>query len=211
MNVAKACAAPEEPDDVARCKKAVQALDADLAKVAAKGMALGVTQKFPRVAPEHITDKARKSIEWYLKAKGPSESEKKYRATRVSPKAEIQQLIMDCRAAEGEANTVMLTLEKKDETLHKLAAKHKIAVEAECNRLNFVANTHDEIKNCRDDPDKPPVPLGKEAKEEREKKCTLACANGRKIVTDGIPAAAFKRLEDDYKDVCVKDDAGKKK
>ncbi|MBW2523306.1 MAG: hypothetical protein JRI23_03985 [Deltaproteobacteria bacterium] len=210
LDVAKACAAPEEPAHVARCKKAVEKLDGELAKMAAKSMAAGVTTKFPRVASEHVTDKAKKAAEWYMKAKGPSETEKKYRATRVSDKAEVQELIMSCRAAEGEANTVMLTLEKKDETLHKLAAKHKIAVEAECNRLNFVANTHDEINNCREDPDKPAPKLSKEEKEEKEKKCKLACANGRKIVTDGIPAAAFKKLETDYKEVCEEDDDEKK-
>lgn len=202
LDVAKACAAPEEPAHVQRCEKAVQALDAELAKVAAKSMAAGVTTKFPRVAPEHVTEKAKKAIEWYLKAKGPSEAEKKYRAMRTSAEAEVQELIMACRAAEGEANTVMLTLEKKDETLHKLAAKHKIAVEAECNRLNFVANTQDEVNNCREDPDKPAPKLDEEAQEERDKKCKLACANVRKIVADGIPAGAFKKLESDYREVC---------
>ena len=212
LAVAKACAAPEEPAHVARCKKAVQTLDGQLAEVAAKSMALGVTTKFPRIAPEHVTDKAKKSIEWYLKAKGPSELEKKYRALRASKKAEIQEVIMACRAAEGEANTVMMTLEKKDETLHKLAAKHKIAVEAECNRMNFLANTHDEINNCRVDPDKPPIKLDKEAQEEKDKKCNLACANGRKVVADGVPVAALHKLETDYKEVCTKeDDKGDKK
>lgn len=202
LEVAKACAAPEEPDDVERCKKAVLKLDTQLAETAAASMAAGVTKKFPRIAPETVTDKAKKKIAPYLSAKGPTKTEKEYWALRAKQDTTVQELIMACRAAEGEANTVMLGFEKTDETLHKLAAKHKIAVEAECNRLNYVANTQDGITKCREEPDKPPPKRTKEEKEEFEKLCKLNCANGRKIVADGVPAAVFTKMKDEYDEIC---------
>lgn len=204
LEVSKICAALEEKTEVDKCAAEVDKLDKALGLAADKAKAAGVAAPFPRVAPESVTEKAKKSVGPYLAANGPGKIEKEYLKKRKDPKVRGDEVLQSCRSASGEAKTVMEGLDGKNDTLHKLAAKHYLLIDSLCNRLSFSLTTYDGVLKCKEDPDAPapPKPPTKEEKEKAESECRLQCANARKLIHDGVVSAQLEKMKDDFKEIC---------
>jgi hypothetical protein len=193
--VAKICADPRDPEVIARCAASIKSLDAALEKAAGKASATGSTTKFPRVAPDFVDDKARAAIANFLKAIGPNEPEKKYLAMIGDGSATPEAVRSACDAASAEHQGIETAMAPIGEELRKLAVHHRLALESQCNRLGYADGATLGVETCK--------------KDKKGTECTSGCGRSKKVLDDGIPAAAFAKLAELYQEFCV-EDAGAK-
>jgi len=190
--VTEACTDASEPGTLAKCDAAVDLLDTSLAKTGNAAAALGVTAKYPRIAPESVTDEARAQIAPFLKARGPGDKEKAYSEKRADPKATAADVIGACQAAQGDASSAASTFEKADEPIRLVAVTRKMAMDSQCRKLEEVDNLGHDLHDCR-----------KKAKI-RTLECKIVCGKAKNWIDEGFPAAAFAPIEKDYGDICGK-------
>ena len=197
--VSKICADLEgNPEELAKCKDAVNVLDGKLQDHASKASKAGATAKFPRVAPEFVTDRARESIKLFLQAKGPGPQEKKYLDSRRDPKAAPADITMGCDAAAQEAQVTMDLMAKSgNEDVRKVSAHHKAAVDGQCNRVKDSASLLGGLQTCKERED------DVKKDEELQAECKLACSKVKGRIDDGVRAAAFEPMGELYEYVCA--------
>lgn len=189
-DVSVACADATELSAVEKCTASIDALDGTLKKIGDKSAAVGVVGKFPRIAPESITEDAKKAIAPYLKAKGSSAAEMDYLAKRADPAVATGDLIAACQAAAGEAETVAKLFEKADEPIRLVAVTHKMSVDSQCNALNGAEALRRDLNACR--------------KRAKSTECKIVCAKVKTVIDDGVRAAAFTPLEKEHAEICEK-------
>jgi hypothetical protein len=192
-SVTEACADADEPDKLTKCAGAVKALDGALEKTSAAAAAMGVAGKYPRVAPESVTDEARKSMDTFLRARGPGAAEKAYVEKRADPKATPNDVIAACQAAQGDADAAASTFEKADEPIRLTAATRKMARDSQCRRLDELSKLNGDMTEC-----------GKDKKKAKTTECKIICGKVKNWLEDGLPAAAFTPIEKDHADICAK-------
>ena len=195
-NVGRACTRAEGDEAIKKCKDAVLALDAELEKLAAEGSKEGATTKFPRIGPDAINEHAKKEFAPYRRALGPTPKEVVVLKALEDPKADINQLIMDCDAAAEESKAVHKTYEGVDEDLRKLAVKHLFAVEAICRAIKYIEKERGELKLCENE----------EYKEKEEAKCVLACTRSKNLIKKGLVSAAQEDFPAYYKEQCEEEE-----
>ncbi len=188
--VTEACADAVEPGTLTKCAGTVKALDAALEKTGAAAAAMGVAGKYPRVAPESVTDEARAAIAPFLKAKGPAAAETAYVAKRSDPKASPADVMGACQAAQGDADDAARNFEKADEPIRLVAVTRKMARDSQCRRLDELQNLGKDLIDCR--------------KKTKSTECRIVCGKVKNWIDDGLPAAAFTPVEKDYADICGK-------
>jgi hypothetical protein len=188
--VSQACADANEPGALAKCTAAVAALDASLDKTGAAAAALGVAGKYPRVAPDAVTDEARAAIAPFLRAKGPGDNEKAYVVKRADPSASVADVQAACAAADGDAATAMSAFEKADEPIRLVAVTRKLALDSQCRRLDEIQGLSKDVADCH---------KGKKAK---TSECKIVCGKAKNALEVGLPAAVFAPLEKDVADIC---------
>lgn len=189
QTIAGACAEASDDEKLEKCAAAVGALDAALQKTEAAGAAAGVTTKYPRVAPEAITEEAKKAIAPFLKARGPGAAETAYQAKRSDAAVSMSDVISACQAAADETDGVSRAYEKADEPIRIIAVTHKMSVDSQCNGLKAAEAIHKDVNDCR--------------KKAKSSECKIVCAKAKTVLDDGIPAAAFAPLEKDYAEICA--------
>ena len=195
--VATACTEATEPEKQEQCAKSAEALEPVLQKADAAAAAAGAG-KYPHVAPESITDEAKKAIASLLRAKGPGPAEKEYFAKRLDPNATAADVLTACQTAQGEIDAMAKAYEKADEPIRLVAVTHKMSLDSQCNNLNGVENMRREMEGCKK-PGKGKTP-----------ECKLVCSKVKAIVAEGVPAAAFAPLGKEYDETCDEADAGTK-
>lgn len=188
--VTTACADAVDPGMLAKCTDAVKALDASLEKATAAAAALGVTAKYPRVAPESVTDEAKAAMASFLKARGPGANEKAYADKRSDAKATASDVIASCQAAQADASTAAQTFEKADEPIRLVAATRKMSMDSQCRKLDEVQSLGKDLDGCR--------------KKAKSTECKIVCGKVQNWIDEGLPAAAFAPIEKDYADICGK-------
>ena len=188
--VTAACADASEPGTISKCADSVTALDAALAKTGAAAAALGVSGKYPRVAPESVTDEAKASIAPFLKAKGPGANDKTFVEKRADPKASSADVIAACEAAQSDANAGAQTFEKAEESIRLVAATRKMSLDSQCRRLGEIQGLSKDLSDCR--------------KKAKSTECKIVCGKVKNWIDDGLPAATFTPIEKDYGDICAK-------
>jgi hypothetical protein len=189
--VSKSCADAQDDAAFEQCGKSVAALDAALGKTAAAATAAGVTTKIPRVAPDAVTDEAKKAIAPFLKAKGPGPAEQAYIAKRGDAKAEFGDVSAACQAADDEASQVAAAFEKAEEPLRLTAVTHKLALDTQCRILGETDTLRHDLADCK----------GKKAK---STECKIVCSKVKTRVEEGLPAAVFATLQQDADKICEK-------
>lgn len=200
IEVTKICADPRDPEVIEKCAASVKALDAELEKAAGKASSVGAAGKFPRIAADYVDDKARAAIANFLKAIGPNEPEKAYLAKIGDAAASAEDVQNACAAASGEHQSIETGMAAVGEELRKLAVHHRLALESQCNRLGYADGAQKGILLCE--------------KDKKGSECTSGCGRGKKVLEDGIPAAAFAKLPEQFQEYCVEDedkDKGKTK
>ncbi|HZO16409.1 MAG TPA: hypothetical protein VFB62_24210 [Polyangiaceae bacterium] len=216
-NIARACADPDELPAVDKCRAQVKAFDTALGQHAEKAAAAGASGKFPRVAPEYLTNKAKASLAEFKSAIGPSEGEKKYLVKRPDKNVAPADLISGCQAAATEATDIMNQFEKAGQPeLKKLAAIHKLAIDSACHKLETADGLKQGVIQCRERKEKnkgkpkpPPPPPGSDIPDPEEE-CQRICAQAETLIKQGIPAATFADMEEIHKEAC-EDEEDKKK
>jgi hypothetical protein len=188
--VTTACADAVEVDMLAKCRDAVKALDASLDKTGAAAAALGVAGKYPRVAPDAVTDEARTQIASFLKARGPGAAEKAYIDKRNDAKASPTDVIAACEAAQGDASAAAMTFEKADEPIRLVGVTRKMAMDSQCRRLGELDALSKDLTGCK--------------KKAKSTECKIVCGKVKTWLDDGLPAAAFTPIQKDYGDICDK-------
>jgi hypothetical protein len=188
--VTGACADADDQDKLAKCSDAVKALDAALDKANAAAAAMGVTAKYPRVAPDAVTDEARNAMASFLKARGPGAAEKAFVEKRSDPKATQADVIAACQAAQDDSNAAAQAFEKADEPIRLTAATRKMAIDSQCRRLGEIDGLSKDLAGCRKKP--------------KSADCKVVCGKMKIWVEDGYPAAAFVPVTKDYDEICGK-------
>lgn len=187
--VATACADITDKPGLDKCTAAVGALGPAMDK--AESAVTGV--KLPRVGESAITDQAKKTLDPFLRARGPGEPEKEYAKKRSDPAAQIADVSAACQTASADMEATAASLEKHEEALHLVAVTHQMSHDAQCGRLNAAGNLQAEVRACdtKDKADKKVTP-----------ECELACSKAKAIVEKGVPAAALESLAKDVEDIC---------
>ncbi len=188
--VTVACTDATESEALAKCVTSVTALDGALQKVDAVRAAAGATTKFPRVAPESVTEEAKKSLANYLKAKGSSAADQAYIKKRSDPGATSADVIGACQAAVEVATNTQAEFERSEEHIRLIAVTHKMAVESQCGRLSTAETLQKDLGDCK--------------KKAKTPECKVVCGKVKSMVDDGLPAAAFEPLSKEYQDICAK-------
>jgi hypothetical protein len=188
--VTGACADADDQDKLAKCTEAVKALDAALDKTNAAAGAMGVAEKYPRVAPESVTDEARTAMASFLKARGPGANEKAFVEKRNDAKASATDVIAACQAAQDDANAAAQSYEKADEPIRLVAATRKMAIDSQCRRLGEIDGLSKDLAACRKKP--------------KTAECKVVCGKMKIWVDDGYPAAAFTPATKDFEEICSK-------
>ncbi|MCC6559286.1 MAG: hypothetical protein IT372_40705 [Polyangiaceae bacterium] len=188
--VSKACADAADQPAVEKCAAAVKALDEVIQKTDAASAAAGAGVKLPRVAPDSITDEAKKSLATFMKVRGPGPAEAAYIEKRADEKIAVADLISACQAAAEEAGATQSAFEKADEPLRLIGVTHKMSVDSQCNGLNGTDALRKDLEGCR--------------KKAKSSECAIVCGKAKNILDEGVPAAAFTPLEKDYADICAK-------
>ena len=181
--VSEACADATEDEARAKCDGAVKALDVSLGKTAAAAVALGVTAKYPRLAPESITDEAKAAIAPFLKVKGPGANDLAYYGKRRNPKATPAEVIAACQAAQSDAVENATAFDKSEEPF-RLIGTPQISMDARCRRLNEVQAVSLDLGGCRN------------RKKAKTAECKLVCGKAESALADGLPAATFAPLRE---------------
>ena len=200
--VTRACADLPGIEGSLKCKTAVQALDAALQDAAGKAAAAGVADPFPRVADSAISDAAKKEIAPLVQAMGSGKEELSFYAKLEDPAATAQIIVDACQAAEDEGTTNMKAVEKIDEEVRKVAAVHREMIKATCARVGRADKARAELDSCLQEKEKKKV-LSKE----RDEECRLICSGGKAAIEEGLPAAAFAKIPELYKELCEKNAA----
>jgi hypothetical protein len=190
--ISKACTDAQDSDAFDKCNASVQALDAAIGKAAGAASAAGSAVKFRRIAPDAITDDAKKAIAPFLKALGPGAAEQAYFAKRSDPKATVDDVSAACQTAADEAAKVMAAFEKADEPLRLVAVTHKLSLDSQCNAITATDSLRKDLAD---------VCKGKKAK---SVECKTTCSKVRTRIDDGLPAAVFATLEQDANKICEK-------
>lgn len=188
--ISKVCADAAESSAFDVCNAAVQALDAALVKAGAAASAAGVAGKLPRVAPEAVTDEARKAITPFQKALQPAPAELAYFAKRGDEKASFNDVIAACQSAGEEAAVMMKGFEHADEPLRLVAVTHKLSIDSQCHTLEATEPLRKDLADCK--------------KKAKSSECKIVCAKVRTRIEEGIPAATFAALEQDANTLCGK-------
>jgi hypothetical protein len=188
--VTGACADADDPDKLAKCTAAVKGLDAALDKAGAAAAAMGVAGKYPRVAPDSVTDEARNAMASFLKARGPGPNEKTFMDKRGDAKAQPSDVIAACQSADDDAAAAAQAFEKADEPIRLVAATRKMALDSQCRRLGELDGLAKDLAGCRKKP--------------KSADCKVTCGKMRIWVDDGFPAAAFAPVAKDFEDICSK-------
>jgi hypothetical protein len=208
------CADADEPSDLDKCRERVLELDKLLADHERKAVEAGAQGKLPRVAPAFVTAAAKTALARFQRAAGPSDAERKYLAMYADTSVTADPLIASCDAVAAEADGVFRELERAgDPDLQKLGAIHKLAVEAQCNRLKAVDGLAKGLADCADKLDKKPgqKPPTKEEREAQERACIDLCANVATLVREGVPAAAFEFIKEKQSPTCEEYEKKRKK
>lgn len=183
--ITSACTNLEDPETAGKCADAVTKLDEALKK--AEGASNGAV-KFPRVAPESITDEAKKALEPFLRAKGPGPSGKAFAEKRSDPKASFDDVFGACQTALGDADASAAAYEKAAEPLRLIAVTRKMSMDSQCNVLQATENLRKEVNECRKKP--------------KSAECKVTCGKAKARVEEGVPAAALEPLGKDVADIC---------
>lgn len=194
IKVTKLCATPDEMPAVEKCEAEVMAFAKLLEGLAKEAKAAGVTKPFPLIGPAAVTETAKKKIAPYQEALGPGKLELVHWATLKNEKATTTDVIADCKVAAGAADAVWRAFEKADPEVRKLAAIHKLAVEAQCNQIQITDGILMGVRACKE-----------EKKPEDKPECKLVCANAKTRLGMGVPAAAFATLEKEHEELCLRD------
>ncbi|HHH11234.1 MAG TPA: hypothetical protein ENK23_04075 [Sorangium sp.] len=189
--LATACTEPGDASDVAKCEKQVAAFDQALQPIASKAKAAGADKPFPRVSQQYINATATKAAAAYRRAMGPGPKEQAYLDKRADTTASVDDLLAACDAAKAEVAASAQALDKSSEGIRELAVVHKYAVETQCNRFGGVIKAHQGLEAC-------------EKNKPASSECKSACGKVKRIIEQGLPAAAFSKVEADYKDTCHK-------
>ncbi len=203
--VARACADLPGSEGATLCKAAVLALDAALQDAAGKATAAGVTDRFPRVSEEFLSEVAKKEVAPLVQAMGGGKVELEFYAKLENSAATAQNIVDGCQAAEDEATANIKALEKVGEEVRKVAAVHREMLKAVCARVGRADKARAALESCLQEKEKKKV-LSKD----REEDCRLVCTGGKAAIDEGLPAAAFTKIPDFYKELCEKDAADKK-
>lgn len=203
--VTKACADLPDLESSAKCKTAVQALDAALQDAAGKATAAGLADAFPRIGAPAVNDVAKKEVAPLVQAMGGGKAELAFYATLEDAAATAQRVVDACQASEEEATGNMRAVEKIDEEVRKVAAVHREMLKAVCARVARADKARADLDSCVQEKEKKKV-LSKE----REDECRLVCTAGKAAIEEGIPAAAYAKIPELYQQLCVQDAANKK-
>jgi hypothetical protein len=197
--VARDCTEALEDAPIAKCKLAINALDAELEKKGKAASEAGAAGKMPRINPEAITDRAKKELELYTKALGPTPKESSLLKNLEKADADVIQMIGECHeAAEEQKEITAATYENKDEDMRKLSVVHMFAIEAICRSLERVEALRNDLLPC------------KEKKNKETPECVLACSKAKNLIVEGMPAAALEVFPTQYKETCEEEDKNKK-
>jgi hypothetical protein len=188
--VTGACADADDQDKLAKCTGALKALDASLDKANQAASAMGVTAKYPRIAPESVTDDARNAMASFLKARGPGANEKAFVEKRSDPKVAPADVIAACQSADDDASAAAQQFEKADEPIRLVAATRKMAMDSQCRRMGEIDALAKDLAACKKKP--------------KSADCKVVCGKTKIWVDDGFPAAAFAPVAKDYEEVCGK-------
>jgi hypothetical protein len=187
QNIAVACTAAEDPTAIDKCSGAIDKLNETLKK--SESASQGGAVKFPRVGPESVTEKAKKDISAFLRAKGPGDATRTYMTKRSDPNVSVTDLSAACQSAMDEAGSAAMAFEKAEEPIRLIAVTRKMSMESQCGVLNATETLHKDLKDCR--------------KKAKTPDCKAICGKAKVRVEDGIPAAAFLPLEKDFAEICT--------
>lgn len=182
QNVAGACADATEDAAVDKCGASIDALDAALQKNADAG-----DKKLPRIAPESVTDDAKKAIASLLKTKGPGPAEEAYIKKRGDAAASAADLSTACQAAQAEVDAIAAQFEKADEPIRLIAVTHKMSLDSQCHKVEAAEGLRKDLEGCR--------------KKAKSTDCKIVCSKV-KAQLEELPAAVFSTLEKDHPEIC---------
>jgi hypothetical protein len=189
-DISKTCTEATDSEAYAKCDGSVKALDASLGKAAAAATAAGASAKFPRVAPEAITEEAKKAVAPFLKALKPGPAELAYFAKRSDEKASVSDVAAACQTAVDEMTKVSAGYAQADEPLRLVAVTHKLSLDSQLRVLNETDSLQKDLGDCK--------------KKAKSTECKVVCAKVRTKIDDGLPAAAFASLPKDADAICGK-------
>jgi hypothetical protein len=190
VDISKACTEATDSSAFDQCDASVKALDAALGKASDAASSAGATAKFRRIAPDAITDEAKKTIAPFLKALGPGPVEQAYFVKRSDEKASFDDVVGACQAASEEAAKVGAAFEHADEPLRLVAVTHKLSLDSQCNALNAADGLKKDLADCK--------------KKAKSTECKVVCSKVRTRVEEGLPAAVFATMEPDANRICDK-------
>ncbi|MBK8257111.1 MAG: hypothetical protein IPK82_31125 [Polyangiaceae bacterium] len=186
--VTAVCMDTQEHEVVAKCATAVTALDSALEKAEAARTAAGASKKIPRLAPDSITEAAKKSLNSFLKAKGSGPAEAAFLAKRADPGALSADVIGACQAAASEAEATQAQFEKAEEPIRLVAVTHKMMLDVQCGKLSAAETLRKDLGDCK--------------KKAKTPECKVVCGKAKTVVDDGIPAATFEPFVKEYAEIC---------
>jgi hypothetical protein len=202
-NLTRGCMSAKEEPGWKKCREAVAAFDKALATKGQEASSAGSTAKWPRVAPEAVTDKVRQGMAPFLKTILANEPEKKLLSLLTDANAKPEDITSTCEMADQTQQGVTKEFDKGPEELHKLSAKHQQRIVGLCAQLGRAAGVFVEVKLCREEEKDPKhKTLKKEELEEREQQCKLACGHIKARLDEGVPAAVFETMQQDYDEYC---------
>lgn len=181
--VAGACADATEDEAVDKCGATIDALDAALQKNADSGDG----RKLPRIAPESVTDDAKKAIASLLKTKGPGPAEEAYIKKRGDAATSVADLATACQAAQGEVDAIAAQFEKADEPIRLIAVTHKMSLDSQCHKVEVAEALRKDLEGCR--------------KKAKSTECKIVCSKV-KAQLEELPAAVFSTMEKDHPEIC---------
>jgi hypothetical protein len=202
-NLTRSCMNAKEEPGWTKCKNAVAVFDKALADKGQEASTAGSTAKWPRVAPETVTDRIRQKMGPFLDSIQPNEPEKQLLAKLTDPNAKPEDITGTCEAADQAQQAVTKKFDKGPEELHKLSAKHQQRIVGLCAQLGRAAGVFTEVRLCREEEKDPKHKTKKkEELEEREQQCKLACGHVKARLEEGVPAAVFETMQQDYDEYC---------
>jgi hypothetical protein len=181
--VSGGCADAADDAAFAKCVTLVNGLDDALGKAqTASGISFG------KVASATPTDASKKAIGRLEKVKGPGPVEKTFFDKRADAAADGKAVIAACQAAAQEVETIANQFEKAEEPIRVTAVVHKQNIDAQCHRLETLADLQTNVVDCKKTPKKP--------------ECITTCGKAKAEIEEGVPAAAFEGLNKDVADSC---------
>jgi hypothetical protein len=193
--VSKACAKPDNMDEVKACTGKLAELKKALEAKAAEAKAAGVSG-FPLLAQEAINDHAKADIAPFNRAMTPGKEETAYLGKLQDDKLTTDDVVNACRNAAGEVDANVHTLKDAGDTIHSLSRIHKMSMDAHCTVLTRADGLYKGLKLC--------LELEK-VTEEAETECRRVCAQAKTQLSTGLPAAAFKDMQERWDETCSKE------